>query len=45
MREAPLSLLLPTLMLAAANIYFGLDTRLTVELTGNAAVLLMRGHM
>ena len=44
-REAPLSVLLPTLLLAAANIYFGLDTRLTVELTGNAAVLLMRGHM
>ena len=44
-REAPLSMLLPTLLLAAANIYFGLDTRLTVELTGNAAVLLMRGHM
>jgi len=44
-REAPLSMLLPTLLLAAANIYFGLDTRLTVELTGNAAVLLMQGHM
>ena len=44
-REAPLSVLLPTLLLAAANIYFGLDTRLTVELTGNAAVLLMQGHM
>ena len=44
-REASLSVLLPTLLLAAANIYFGLDTRLTVELTGNAAVLLMRGHM
>nr|MCS5608669.1 monovalent cation/H+ antiporter subunit D family protein [Alphaproteobacteria bacterium] len=44
-REAPLSVLLPTLLLAAANIYFGLDTRLTVELPGNAAVLLMRGHM
>ena len=44
-REAPLSVLLPTLLLAAANIYFGLATRLTVELTGNAAVLLMQGHM
>jgi multicomponent Na+:H+ antiporter subunit D len=42
-KEAPLSMLLPTLLLAGANIYFGLDTRLTVEMTGNAAALLFRG--
>ena len=44
-QEAPLSILLPTLLLAAANIYFGLDTRLPVSLTENAALLLMPGHM
>ncbi len=42
-KEAPLSLLLPTLFLAAANVYFGLDTRLVLEMTGDAAILLLRG--
>jgi multicomponent Na+:H+ antiporter subunit D len=42
-REAPLSMLLPTLLLAGANIYFGLDTRLPVAMTENAALLLFRG--
>jgi multicomponent Na+:H+ antiporter subunit D len=44
-REAPLSMLLPTLFLAGANIYFGLDTRLPVALAENAATLLLRGQM
>jgi len=42
-REAPLSMLLPTLLLAGANIYFGLDTRLPVAMTENAALLLFQG--
>ena len=44
-KEAPVSLLLPTLLLVGANIYFGLDTRLPVNLTENAAMLLMPGHI
>jgi len=40
--EAPLSMLLPTLLLAAANIYFGLDTRLPVEMAQSAATILIR---
>ena len=43
-REAPWSMVLPTLLLAGANIYFGLDTRLPVEMTEHAAVLLLRGQ-
>lgn len=35
--EAPLLLLLPTWLLAGANIYFGLDTRLTVGIAEQAA--------
>jgi multicomponent Na+:H+ antiporter subunit D len=42
--EAPLSMLLPTLLLAGGNIYFGLDTRLPVAMTENAANLLLRGQ-
>ena len=39
--EAPLSLLLPTWALVAANVYFGLDTRLTADLARAAAGELM----
>jgi len=42
--EAPLSLLLPTWALVAANVYFGLDTTLTAELAGLAASELMGGR-
>lgn len=40
-REAPLSLLVPTWILAAANIYFGLDTSLPVGVAGHAARVLL----
>ena len=39
--EAPLSLLLPTWLLVAANIYFGIDTSLTIRLAELAAKLLL----
>ncbi|MDK1023468.1 MAG: monovalent cation/H+ antiporter subunit D family protein [Gammaproteobacteria bacterium] len=39
-REAPLSLLIPTWMLVVANIYFGLDTRLTVGISESIAKML-----
>lgn len=39
--EAPLVLLLPTLLLAAANIYFGLDTELPVGAARAAAAQLL----
>jgi multicomponent Na+:H+ antiporter subunit D len=39
--EAPLSLLIPLWLLIAANIYFGLDTRLTVGVAESAAAYLM----
>ncbi|MEX0617558.1 MAG: proton-conducting transporter membrane subunit, partial [Pseudohongiellaceae bacterium] len=39
--EAPLSLLIPTWILVLANIYFGIDTRLSVTLSEQAAVYLM----
>jgi multicomponent Na+:H+ antiporter subunit D len=41
--EAPMSMLVPTLLLAGANIYFGVDTRLPVAMAENAANLLMLG--
>ena len=41
--EAPLALLLPTLVLAAACIYFGLDTDLTVGVARIAAMSLLGG--
>ena len=41
--EAPLSLLVPTWLLALANIYFGIDTRLTVDVASRAAVQLLGG--
>lgn len=39
--EAPLSMLIPTAVLALANIYFGLDTRLPLYLADSAAQLLL----
>ena len=39
-REAPLLLLVPTWALAIANIYFGLDTSLTVGVAEKAAAVL-----
>jgi len=35
--------LVPTLLLAGANIYFGIDTRVPVAMAENAANLLMQG--
>ncbi|HET6604226.1 MAG TPA: monovalent cation/H+ antiporter subunit D family protein [Xanthomonadaceae bacterium] len=40
-REAPLGLLVPTWLLVAANLWFGIDTRLTVDVAGRAAVQLL----
>ena len=42
-REAPLALLIPTLVLAAATIYFGIDTDLTVGVARVAALTLLGG--
>jgi multicomponent Na+:H+ antiporter subunit D len=41
--EAPLSLLIPTAILALANIYFGIDTRLPIYLSDSAAQMLFGG--
>lgn len=42
-REAPLSMLIPTWILIAASIYFGIDTSLTVGVARRAAVMLLGG--
>ena len=42
-KEAPLSLLIPTWILVLANIYFGFDTELTVGTAQQAAQLLVPG--
>ncbi|SDZ80543.1 monovalent cation/H+ antiporter subunit D family protein [Microbulbifer marinus] len=42
-REAPLGLLLPTWLLIAANLYFGVDTRLPVAVTAAASQFLLGG--
>lgn len=42
--EAPLSLLIPTWLLVAANVYFGIDTSLTVGTAEAAAMALMGGQ-
>jgi multicomponent Na+:H+ antiporter subunit D len=39
-QEAPLTFLLPLWLLVAANIYFGIDTRLTVGITEMTAAYL-----
>jgi multicomponent Na+:H+ antiporter subunit D len=36
-REAPLSYLVPVWMLVSANVYFGIDTRLSLQVTTAAA--------
>lgn len=43
-KEAPLSLLLPTWILVIANIYFGFDTELTVGTAQQAVDLLLSGE-
>ncbi len=42
-REAPAALLVPTLVMAAATIYFGIDTDLTVGVARVAALTLLGG--
>ncbi len=42
-REAPLSMLIPTWVLIGASIYFGIDTSLTVGVARQAAIMLMGG--
>ena len=42
-REAPLSMLAPTWLLALANIYFGIDTGFSVGMAEGAAGWLMEG--
>ena len=42
-REAPLALVVPTLVLAATTIYFGIDTDLTVGVARVAALTLLGG--
>lgn len=39
-REAPASLLIPTWLLVAANVYFGVDTRLTIGVSESVASFL-----
>ncbi len=41
--EAPLSLLIPMWTLVIANIYFGIDTSIPLNLAQQAATLLMEG--
>lgn len=40
-REAPLSMLVPTLLLAVASLYFGMDSRLTSDISAQAAHFLL----
>lgn len=40
-KEAPLTILIPTWILISANIYFGIDTSLTVEVAQTAAASLL----
>ena len=42
-REAPLSLLVPTWLLVAGSIYFGINTEMTVGVAGAAARVLLGG--
>ena len=42
-REAPLSMLIPTWILIGASIYFGVDTSLTVGVARQAALMLLGG--
>lgn len=45
LRDPPLSLLLPTIVLAAACVFFGLDASLTAGLAENAARTLFGGYL
>lgn len=42
-KEAPLSLLIPTWILVAANFYFGIDASFTTDIAGQAAATLLGG--
>ena len=42
-REAPLSMLVPLLVLAAATVYFGIDTRASADVAAAAAKMLLGG--
>jgi multicomponent Na+:H+ antiporter subunit D len=42
-KEPPLSMMLPTLLLVAATIYFGIDTTVTAGIAGRAAEWLLAG--
>ncbi len=42
-REPPLSMLVPLLVLAAATLYFGIDTRATADVAAAAAKMLLGG--
>ena len=44
-KEAPFSLLLPTWLLTLANLYFGVDSRLTITVTELAAQSLLKGPL
>jgi len=41
--EAPMSLLLPAWLLISANVYFGINTDLSIGLASSAASMLMGG--
>jgi multicomponent Na+:H+ antiporter subunit D len=41
--EAPLMMLIPLWLLISANVYFGIDTRLPIEITAEAARSLLEG--
>ncbi len=43
-KEAPWLMLVPMWLLVIANIYFGIDTSLTVEASGSAAEWLFQNH-
>ncbi len=42
-REMPLDMLVPTLILVAATVYFGIDTSLTADIASSAASALLEG--
>lgn len=42
-RDMPLSMLIPTCIMAAATVYFGIDTSLTVDVARRAAEMLLTG--
>ena len=44
-KEAPLSLLIPTWVLVAANVYFGIDASLTTRVAQQAAEALLGGRL